>query len=112
VVVKGLNLPGVIIEGRTDGHDGAKTKLLYKKEAKEEGMVTRYYDYHQNLNYQRKIAFDLSADINSVMEMEGLPEVSISQEMIVIAEMIRKKCESRYGREIPDSNYEIRIEFR
>ncbi len=105
--IEGFNLPGIIIQGRTDGRDGAEIRIFYKGEQ----MSCHRYNYHQSLGYHFDMAHDSAEDINLILEMEEMPGSVIAKEMLPIMDRVRNKCESRYGNKLPDVDYEILVIF-
>lgn len=105
--ITGLDLPGITIQGSTDGRDGAEIRVFYKGEH----MSRHGYNYHESLGYHFDMAHDSAEDINLILEMEEVPGSVTAKELAPIMEKVRNKCESRYGNRLPDSDYEILVIF-
>lgn len=105
--IEGLNLPGITIQGRTDGRDGAEIRVFYNGEQ----MSRHGYNYHQSLGYHFDMARDSAEDINVILEIEEISGSVTAKEIYPIMDRVRSKCESRYGNKLPDSDYEIMVIF-
>lgn len=105
--IEDINLPGITIQGRTDGRDGAEIRIFYKGEQ----MSRHGYNNHQSLGYHFDMARDSAEDINLILGIENIDSSITKEEMISIMDKVRNKCESRYGNKLPDSDYEILVIF-
>ncbi len=105
--VTGLDLPGITIQGRTEGRDGLQIMIFYKGEL----LGNHSYNYHQNLGYDRDMAREAAEDINIIYDILGMPNLIARDQLYLIMKAVRTKCESRYGNRLPDSDYEVLVNF-
>lgn len=108
LVIEGLDLHGITIEGRTWGRDGAEISILYNGEE----LSNHNYDYHRSLGYQNQMARDVLEDVGIIFEMIGLSvEEIFIDDLVTIMDQVRTKCESRFGNLLPNSDYEVLVIF-
>jgi len=108
IKVFGLEANDIIIHGLTWGRDGSQVIVLDKKGST---LASHRYDYHWDLSYENQIAKDLAADINLIFEIMGLTTTIEAEDLRAVGKEIRHKCESRYGNRLPNSEYEVLVEF-
>ena len=105
--ISGINLRGITIQGRTWTRDGAEISIFYNGEK----MSNYNYDYHRIRCYENKMARDASEDINLIFEMYGIAVETCIDDLLPIMQEVRDKCESRYGNQLLDTDYEILVIF-
>jgi len=103
------SLSDISIQGRTWTRDGATVKIFYKKEE----MESYNYDYHDFVPCEETMATDVVESIKIIFELfnKTIPEIS-GEQFLSIMEDVRRKCESRYGNELPNFDYEVLVIFK
>jgi hypothetical protein len=109
IIARCSEAKGLTILGRTDGRDGCRVRLLDENQKE---MWSERYDFKfDGLSYFLTMARELAWHINFLFELGDCPKRIDSEELESITALIRDMTERRYGNELPDSDYEVRVTF-
>jgi hypothetical protein len=110
ITAKNPILKDVILHGRTWGRDGCIVTII-DRNLGEMDRVDYYRDF-LTIGITRRFVEKVTTKVNILLELQGHPADSIEEYALgKILDALFSKCESRYGKIIIGSEYEVKVAF-